>query len=83
MNEPAKYVKKYVEEHGLVMLNDISELESIVKNTMDNNPKSVEDYNAGKTKAIGFLIGQVMKETKGKADPELVKELFIKSLKKF
>ena len=73
-------VKKYVDEHGLAMLNDTSELESIVKYTIENNPKSVEDYKAGKTKAIGFLIGQVMKETKGKADPELVKKLLLEKL---
>ena len=73
-------VKKYVDEHGMAMLSNTSELEGIIKNIINNNPKSVVDYNAGKTKAIGFLIGQVMKETKGKADPELVKGLLIKEL---
>ncbi len=68
-------VKKYVEEHGLVMVSDASELETIIHTIIETNLKSVSDYKAGKTKAVGFLIGQVMKETKGKANPELVREM--------
>ena len=73
-------VNDYVEKHGLSMVSDTSELEKIVETILDNNPKSVADYNAGKTKAVGFLIGQVMKETKGKANPEMVRELLEQKL---
>lgn len=73
-------VKKYVKEHGLGMVSDSSELEGIIIKVIEDNPKSVDDYNAGKTKAIGFLIGQVMKETRGKADPELVNKLLTEKL---
>ncbi len=74
------FVKRYVDEHGMGMVSDSSELEGIIIKVIEDNPKSVSDYNAGKTKAIGFLIGQVMKETKGKADPELVKKLLTEKL---
>ena len=74
------FVKRYVDEHGLGMVNDSSELEKVIIKVIEDNPKSVSDYNAGKTKAIGFLIGQVMKETKGKADPELVKKMLTENL---
>ena len=63
------------------MVSDTSELERIAEATVKANPKSVADYQAGKTKAIGFLIGQVMKETRGKAYPELVREILTKVLK--
>ena len=74
------FVKRYVDEHGLGMVSDSSELEKVIIKVIEDNPKSVSDYNAGKTKAIGFLIGQVMKETKGKADPELVKKMLTEKL---
>ena len=48
---------------------------------MENNPQSVADYKAGKKQSIGFLIGQVMKATKGKANPPMVKEMLEKKLK--
>ena len=44
---------------------------------LEANPKSVEDYKAGKKKAVGFLVGQVMKETKGKANPQMVNKILI------
>ena len=56
---------------------DNSELETIVKSVLENNSQSVADYKAGKEKAIKFLIGQVMKETKGQANPEVLNKLLI------
>lgn len=64
-----------VKEKGLVQLSDEGQLEKIISEVIANNPKSVEDYQAGKQNAIGFLIGQVMKETKGQANPGLVNKL--------
>ena len=58
-----------VKEQGLVQITDTGALEELVKKVIAANPQSVEDYKAGKKKAIGFLVGQIMKETKGRANP--------------
>ncbi|MBO4396061.1 MAG: aspartyl/glutamyl-tRNA amidotransferase subunit B [Eubacterium sp.] len=73
-------VKKYVEERGLSMVRDTAQIETLIKKVIAENPQSVTDYRSGKKKAIGFLIGQAMKETRGQADPELVRELLMKLL---
>lgn len=65
----------YVEAHGLTMVSDDGELLQIVSQVAAENPKSVADYRGGKEKAIGFLVGQTMKKTKGKANPETVRRL--------
>ena len=65
----------YVEAHGLKSRNDAVELKKIVENIIAANPQSVEDYHNGKQKAIGFLVGQTMKATSGKADPGTVNQL--------
>lgn len=65
----------YVEAHGLKSQNDAVELKKIVENIIAANPQSVEDYHNGKQKAIGFLVGQTMKATAGKADPGTVNQL--------
>ncbi|MBU0677793.1 MAG: Asp-tRNA(Asn)/Glu-tRNA(Gln) amidotransferase subunit GatB [Verrucomicrobia bacterium] len=64
--------KKIVEERGLAQVSDSSELESVVRRVIDENPKSVEDYKAGKKVALQFMMGQVMRITKGKANPQVV-----------
>ncbi|MGN0438339.1 MAG: Asp-tRNA(Asn)/Glu-tRNA(Gln) amidotransferase subunit GatB [Lachnospiraceae bacterium] len=66
---------KYVEEHGLKTVNDEGALRETVLKVIAANPKSVEDYHNGKEKAIGFLVGQTMKEMKGKANPGMVNQL--------
>ncbi|UOE94499.1 Asp-tRNA(Asn)/Glu-tRNA(Gln) amidotransferase subunit GatB [Alkalihalobacillus sp. LMS39] len=71
-----------VKEKGLVQISDEGELLKIVTEIIDNNQQSVEDFKAGKEKAIGFLVGQVMKATKGKANPPMVNKLLIEELKK-
>lgn len=70
-----------VELKGLKQVSDTSKIESFADLAIKNNPQSVEDYKAGKEKALQFLIGHVMKESKGKANPEIVKEILIKKLK--
>lgn len=67
--------EKYVEENGLKSVNDEGALRSTIQTIIDNNPKSVEDYKAGKKKAMGFIVGQTMKEMKGKADPGMVNQI--------
>ena len=76
-----KSPKEIVEEEGLLQISDESELEKQVEQILTENPASVEDYRNGKKKAIGFLVGQIMKATKGKANPQLVNELLKKKLK--
>ena len=66
---------RYVEEKGLKSVSDEGELRAIVEQVLADNPQSVEDYHNGKEKAIGFLVGQAMKATKGKANPGMVNQL--------
>ena len=69
-----------VKEKNLVQISDTSELESAITKILDANTKDVQDYLGGKEKAIGFFVGQIMKETKGKANPQIVNELLKKKL---
>jgi aspartyl-tRNA(Asn)/glutamyl-tRNA(Gln) amidotransferase subunit B len=82
MFEENKDPEIIVKEKGMIQINDESELEKIIDRIIESNPKSVEDYKSGKGKAIGFLVGQVMKETKGKANPQVVNKLLKISLDK-
>ncbi|OAB45858.1 Asp-tRNA(Asn)/Glu-tRNA(Gln) amidotransferase subunit GatB [Paenibacillus antarcticus] len=80
MLESGKLPSQIVEEQGLVQISDEGAILSIVEQVVLANPQSVEDYNAGKQKAIGFLVGQVMKESKGKANPALANKLIVEVL---
>lgn len=80
MVETGKGPKEIVEEQGLVQISDEGAIKAIVATVVANNPKSVADYQAGNDKAIGFIVGQVMKETKGKANPGLVNKLIVEAL---
>lgn len=73
---------KIVEEKGLVQISDVGELTKIVVEVIENNPQSVADYKDGKAKAIGYLVGQVMKATKGKANPQMVNQLLVEEINK-
>ncbi|MFC4777139.1 Asp-tRNA(Asn)/Glu-tRNA(Gln) amidotransferase subunit GatB [Paenibacillus sp. GCM10023252] len=75
MLETGKLPQQIVEEQGLVQISDEGAIAAIVDRIVEANPQSVEDFRAGKEKAIGFLVGQIMKETKGKANPALVNKL--------
>jgi aspartyl-tRNA(Asn)/glutamyl-tRNA(Gln) amidotransferase subunit B len=70
-----------VEDKGLEQISDEGKLEQVIKMIIDNNPKSVIDYRAGKENALQFLAGQVMRETKGTANPMKIQELLKKMLK--
>ena len=67
-------VDAYVKEHGLEQVSDAGLVKSVVEKVFAANPKSIEDYKAGKQKAFGFLVGQTMKELKGQASPQVVNE---------
>lgn len=79
--ETGKSPAQIVEEQGLVQISDEGAIVAIVDQIIAANPQSVEDFRAGKDKAIGFLVGQIMKETKGKANPGLVNKLLMERLK--
>lgn len=71
-----------VKEKGWVQIADEEAIKAVVLEVLSQNPKSVEDYKAGKDKALGFLVGQAMKKTQGKANPGILNKLFIEELKK-
>ena len=71
----------YIKEHGLTQVSDQGELEAIVDAAIAENPTEAEGFKAGKTKLMSFFVGQIMKKTKGKANPALVSELLEKKLK--
>ncbi|WP_419871769.1 Asp-tRNA(Asn)/Glu-tRNA(Gln) amidotransferase subunit GatB [Candidatus Pristimantibacillus sp. PTI5] len=81
MLESGKLPEQIVEEQGLVQISDEGAVLQIVDQIIEANPQSVEDYRAGKDKAIGFLVGQIMKASKGKANPALANKLLIERLK--
>ena len=64
-----------IESLGLAQMNDAGELEAIVDQILADNPEQVEQLRAGKNKVLGFFVGQVMKQTQGKANPQQVNEL--------
>ncbi|MEA1990762.1 MAG: Asp-tRNA(Asn)/Glu-tRNA(Gln) amidotransferase subunit GatB [Thermodesulfobacteriota bacterium] len=75
-----KSPKEIVEEQGVSQVSDESTLSAVVDQVVEAHPKEVEKCKAGKTKILGFLVGQVMKETKGQANPKKVNELLRKAL---
>ncbi|MGD6803904.1 Asp-tRNA(Asn)/Glu-tRNA(Gln) amidotransferase subunit GatB [Rossellomorea aquimaris] len=76
--DPSQIVK----EKGLVQISDEGELLKIVSATLDDNPQSIEDFKNGKDRALGFLVGQIMKKTKGQANPPMVNKLLIEEMNK-
>ena len=76
-DEPEKLMKK----HNLKQMDNSNELESIIDSILNNNPKLIEDYHNGKTNLFGFFIGEVMKQTKGQANPVIAKQILSEKLK--
>ncbi len=81
MVEEDKDPKIIVEEKNLLQITDTSEIESAIDNVINNNPAQIEEFKSGKEKVIGFFVGQVMKETKGKANPQIVNDILRDKLK--
>ena len=82
MFSTGKNPQEIIKEKGYVQISDQSQLQAIVEKVVADNPKSVEDYHDGKEKALGFLVGQIMKETKGQANPQIVNTLIKEYLAK-
>ena len=80
MADSGKDPKKIVEEKGLKQQSDPKELEKIIDKVISDNPKNVEAYKSGKDKLFGFFVGQVMKQSNGKANPQLVNEILKRKL---
>lgn len=76
----AKEVEELAQKLNLIQQSDEGEIAKIVAKVIEANPKAVEDINKGEMKAIGFLVGQIMKETQGRANPSLAQELIKKQL---
>ena len=72
---------QYIEEKGLKKISGQGKLKEIAQKIINNNPEAVEDYRQGKEEAVKFLLGQIMRETKGKADPQQSREIIVDILK--
>ena len=76
MFESSKSPSKIIEEKGWIQISDESAIKEIVLKIISENPQSVSDFKNGKDRALGFLVGQAMKETKGKANPQMLNTMF-------
>jgi aspartyl-tRNA(Asn)/glutamyl-tRNA(Gln) amidotransferase subunit B len=81
MYKTGKEPAKIVEEKGLVQVSDTGAIEKIIDEVLTGNPDNVAEYRGGKDKLFGFFVGQVMKASKGKANPALVNEILLAKLK--
>lgn len=80
MYKSGKAAEDIIKEKGLVQISDLSFIEEAVDEIIQKNPSEVDRYNAGEEKLFGFFVGQVMKATKGKANPKIVNEILKKRL---
>ena len=74
--------EEIIKQKGWIQISDEGAIKEVVLKILENNPQSVADFKAGKDKALGFLVGQAMKETKGKANPQMLNKMFLEELKK-
>jgi len=81
MYRTGEHPEKIVRDKGWMQILDEGEIQKAIEKAMEANPKQVEDYRKGKEKLFGFFVGEVMKQTQGKANPKLVNELLKKKLK--
>ena len=80
--DSTKMPSKIIEEKGWVQISDEGAIKEVVLKILSANVQSVVDYKAGKDKALGFLVGQAMKETRGKANPQMLNKMFIEEINK-
>lgn len=74
--------EEIIKEKGWIQISDEGAIKEVVMKILEANPQSIADFKAGKDKALGFLVGQAMKETKGQANPKMLNEMFLEELKK-
>jgi aspartyl-tRNA(Asn)/glutamyl-tRNA(Gln) amidotransferase subunit B len=82
MARSGRSAQQIVAEKGLIQISDSSAIEDIVSSVLDASPAEVQAFRNGKTKLLGFFVGQVMKATRGKANPKMVNDILSKKLKK-
>ena len=82
MFENPREPEEIIKEKGWVQISDEGAIKEVVLKIIEANPASCADYKGGKEKALGFLVGQAMKETKGKANPQMLNKMFAEELKK-
>ena len=80
--ENPKNPEEIIKEKGWIQISDEGAIKEVVTKILEANPGSIADYKAGKDRALGFLVGQAMKETKGKANPQMLNKLFLEELNK-
>ena len=80
--ENPKDPEEIIQEKGWIQISDEGAILEVVKKVIEANPQSVSDFKGGKEKALGFLVGQAMKETKGKANPQMLNQMFKEELSK-
>jgi aspartyl-tRNA(Asn)/glutamyl-tRNA(Gln) amidotransferase subunit B len=80
MYKTGKDAEMVVKEQGLVQVSDTGAIEQIISDVIRANPGQAAEYKAGKEKLFGFFVGQVMKASRGKANPDLVNQLLKKKL---
>ena len=76
-----KILKLLLKKKGMKQISDPATLKAIVNEVLDANTQSIEDYVAGKNRAVGFLVGQIMKKTGGQANPKVTNQILIQLLK--
>ena len=82
VTEKAKLKEEIIKEKGWIQISDEGAIKEVVIKVLEENPNSVSDYKAGKDRALGFLVGQAMKLTKGKANPQMLNKMLKDELSK-
>ncbi len=80
--ENPKAPEEIIKEKGWIQISDEGAIKEVVLKILEANPQSIADYKAGRDRALGFLVGQAMKETKGKANPQMLNKMFLEELNK-
>ena len=74
--------EQIIKEKDWIQISDEGAIKKVVLKILEANPQSIADYKGGKDKALGFLVGQAMKETKGQANPQMLNKMFLEELNK-
>ena len=82
MFENPREPEEIIKEKGWIQISDEGEIKEVVQKVLMDNPQSVADFKAGKDRALGFLVGQAMKATKGKANPQMLNKMFVEEINK-
>jgi aspartyl-tRNA(Asn)/glutamyl-tRNA(Gln) amidotransferase subunit B len=82
MYREGKSARAIVKDKGLIQISDEAEIAAIIEQVLKGNPEQVAKYKKGREQLLGFFVGQVMKKTKGKANPRLVNEILKRAIEK-